>query len=171
MGTARKKERRALSSRLAKARKLRGIKTNKKQYGDEREERGGGGGGGSTNGTPTERYFCILILLLGTWHARKLSLKFFGSRFNEIKSFFFISEESSAETLKPVWGQVGARDFPWTFGVKCGQEISRRLIRPVSLECALVRCGCGLRVPQLQVQCRESLHLSRVASFRFVFVT
>lgn len=55
MGTARKKERRALSSRLAKARKLRGIKTNKKQYGDEREERGGGGGGGSTNGTPTER--------------------------------------------------------------------------------------------------------------------
>lgn len=41
MGTARKKERRALSSRLAKARKLRGIKTNKKQYGqsEKKEER------------------------------------------------------------------------------------------------------------------------------------
>lgn len=35
MGTARKKERRALSSRLAKARKLRGIKTNKKQKEEE----------------------------------------------------------------------------------------------------------------------------------------
>lgn len=74
------------------------------------------------------------------------------------------------------------------FGVKCGREISHGCLGssvgqrfPVVLlgqslwnvsytqrdAGAGAGYGSGFRVPQHQLQCRESLHLSRFVSFRF----
>lgn len=146
-----KKERRALSSFGESAKVARGIKTNSNARRRQRVREWG-----STqkwNSDCDSKYFCILILLLGTWHlALKWGKNFPWNSFapnsmkSKVKLFSFVENLQNKKKTTTTRTRCGS-------SVQMG-EFSSRLIRPVTvsdfwyvLQLHVWR-GCGsLRVP------------------------